>query len=109
MNQNLYPQSPGTAPAGLTQLSGAYKRQVLYVMAAIVLFLLLYAAMIVAAGYVVYGAFIYPMGRINKFTLLLKFGSIAASLMLFAFLLKFLFTRHNTDDNPLYTEITEEE
>ncbi len=109
MNQNLYPESPRTAPAGLTQLSGAYKRQVLYVMVAIVLFLCLYAAMIVAAGYVVYGAFIYPMDRINKFTLLLKFGSIAASLMLFAFLLKFLLTRHDTDDNPLYTEITEEE
>jgi Zn-dependent protease with chaperone function len=109
MNQNLYPESPRTAPAGLTQLSGAYKRQVLYVMAAIVLFLCLYALMIVAAGYVVYGAFIYPLGHINKFTILLKFGSIAASLMLFAFLLKFLLTRHNTDDNPLYTEITEQE
>jgi hypothetical protein len=35
MNQNLYPESPRTAPAGPTQLSGAYKRQVLYVMAAI--------------------------------------------------------------------------
>jgi hypothetical protein len=109
MNQNLYPESPRTAPAGLTQLSGAYKRQVLYVMLAIVLFLCLYAAMIVAAGYVVYGAFVYPLGRVNKFTILLKFGSIAASLMLFAFLLKFLLTQHNTDNNPLYTEITEEE
>ncbi len=109
MNQNLYPESPRTAPAGLTQLSGAYKRQVLYVMVAIILFLCLYAAMIVAAGYVVYGAFSYPMEHINKFTLLLKCGSIAASLMLFAFLLKFLFSRRDTDDNPLHTEITEAE
>jgi Zn-dependent protease with chaperone function/predicted nucleic-acid-binding protein len=109
MNQNLYPESPRTVPVGLTQVSGAYKRQVLYVMAAIVLFLCLYAAMIAGAGFLVYGAFIYPMGSINKFTILLKLGSIAASVMLLAFLLKFLLTRHNTDNNPLYLEITEQE
>ncbi|HBI01249.1 MAG TPA: hypothetical protein DDY18_06450, partial [Flavobacterium sp.] len=52
--------------------------------------------MIIGLGYLVYYSFIYPLGYINKFTILGKLGAIAGSVMLFAFTLKFIFNLKNS-------------
>ena len=108
MIENIYPPSPHNVPKDFILPSASYKRQVVLVLLAILLFMVLYATMIAGAAYLMYFAFIYPMEVINKFTILFKLGSIAASVMLFAFTLKFLFKRHDMD-NPLNVEITEAE
>jgi Zn-dependent protease with chaperone function len=108
MIENFYPVSPGSVPNGFTQPSPSYKSQVVYVLLAMLVFMMLYLAMITASVYLIYWAIMYPMENINKFTLLLKAGSVAMSVMLFVFLLKFLFKRHITD-SPLNIEITEKD
>lgn len=108
MIENFYPASPTGVPKGFTLPSPSYKSQVVYVLLAMLVFMILYLAMISASVYLIYWAVIYPMETINKFTLLLKAGSIAMAVMLFVFLLKFLLKRHITD-SPLNIEITEKD
>ncbi|MCB0771696.1 MAG: M48 family metalloprotease, partial [Flavobacteriales bacterium] len=62
---------------------------------AVVLFFLLFAALVVGLGYLVWWSIIFPMSVINKFTILAKLGAIAGSAMLFIFTLKFAFKLKN--------------
>jgi Zn-dependent protease with chaperone function len=106
--KHFYPESPQGIPHGYTQPSSSYKSQVVYVLLAMVVFLVLYLILMAAAGYLLYLAISYPMDDVNRWTLLLKVGAIGMAGMLFGFLLKFLFKKHDTD-NPLNIEVTEEE
>ena len=106
--KQLYPESPQCIPAGYTLPPSSYKSQVVYVLLAMLVFLVLYLAMVAAAGYLLYLAIMYPMDTINRWTILLKLGAIGMTGMLFGFMLKFLFKKHETN-NPLNVEITEDE
>ena len=94
-NNNLYPPSPENLPKKLKPLPSNYKIKASLAILAIIIFFVLYSALVVALGYLVYYAFTYNVTHINKFTILLKIGAIAGSAMLFAFTLKFIFKLKN--------------
>ncbi|MBF8964967.1 M48 family metalloprotease [Pontibacter sp. FD36] len=106
--KQVYPESPQCIPAGYTLPPSSYKSQVVYVLLAMLVFLVLYLAMVALAGYLLYLAVLYPMETVNRWTILLKLGAIGMAGMLFGFMLKFLFKKHDTN-NPLNVEITEDE
>jgi len=95
MSNTTYPSNPIEVPRNLVQLSSAYKTKTILAIASIVLFFVLYVAMIVGLGYLVRWAIFYDMVDINKLTILLKIGAIAGSVMLFVFSFKFLFKLKN--------------
>lgn len=95
MTSTLYPPSPTTIPKKLTGLTPSYQLRAFLAILAIILFFALYAAMVVALGYLAYYAVIYDMGHVNKLTILLKVGAIAGAVMLFIFTLKFIFKLKN--------------
>ncbi len=99
MAEVLYPQSPTNIPKKLTGLTPSYQLRAFLAILAILLFFILYTALVVALAYLVYYAFIYDMGRVNKITILLKVGAIAGSVMLFVFTLKFIFKLKNHKPN----------
>lgn len=92
--KNNYPKSP-TIPEGLTKLPNTYKFKAFFAIVAIVLFFALYSSLVVALFYLTKLAITYPMGSINKITVLLKIGAIAGAGMLFVFTLKFVFKLRN--------------
>lgn len=95
MTTNLYPPSPVELPKKLTALPASYKTRALLAILSILLFFLLYGALVAVLGYLVYWAFTYDIGHINKITILGKIGAIAGSVMLFFFTLKFIFKLKN--------------
>lgn len=104
MGNNFYPPSPTGVPADLLKVPSSYKQRAVYVLIAIILFVLFYIGMVAGAAYLIYLSVVYPMGSINKFTIFLKLGAIAMSVMLFVFTLKFLFSKQEQDYSML-TEI----
>lgn len=92
---SYYPTSPQNISKELTSLTSSYKLKAFLAIMAIILFFLLYTGLVIGLGYLVYYAFIYEMGYINKLTILLKIGAIAGSIMLFVFTLKFIFKLKN--------------
>ncbi|WP_203258989.1 M48 family metallopeptidase [Hyunsoonleella ulvae] len=99
MAEVLYPKSPTDVPKNITSLPSSYQLRAFLAVLAILLFFILYAALVTALGYLVYYAIIYDMGRINKLTILMKIGAIAGSVMLFVFTLKFIFKLKNNKPN----------
>ncbi len=99
MAEVLYPQSPKTLPKKLTTLPSSYQLRASLAILAILLFFALYAGLVVGLGYLVYYAFTYEVEHINKLTILMKIGSIAGSVMLFIFTLKFIFKLKNNKPN----------
>jgi len=95
MKNNFYPKSPENISKNLTALPSSYQFRASLAVLAIILFFVLYAAMVTAMGYLVYYAFTYEVTYINKFTILLKVGAIAGAIMLFIFTLKFIFKLKN--------------
>ena len=95
MSTIYYPESPKNVPLKLTSLPSSYKFKAFLAIVAIVLFLTLYAALVVGLVFLVYYAFIYEVTLINTITILLKIGAIGGSLMLFIFTLKFFFKLKN--------------
>jgi Zn-dependent protease with chaperone function len=105
---SFYPAAPAGMPRGLVTPSLRYRALVLLVLISLLLFVLLYLALVAGSGLLVYWSISYPMGQISKGTLLVKGGLIAVSVMLFLFLLKGLFKRHHVDTAP-YLELREDE
>ncbi|MFS4494615.1 M48 family metalloprotease [Maribacter sp. 2308TA10-17] len=95
MSSTYYPLSPTNIPKKLTGLTPSYQFRAFLAILAILLFFILYTAMVVALGYLAYYAIIYDMGKVNKITILLKIGAIAGAVMLFVFTLKFIFKLKN--------------
>ncbi|PHR99131.1 MAG: hypothetical protein COA80_04265 [Leeuwenhoekiella sp.] len=95
MSSLLYPASPTSIPDKLTSLASSYKYRAALAVLGIFLFFLLYAALVAFLGYSIYYAFTYEITNYNKWTILLKIGSIAASIMLFLFTLKFILKLKN--------------
>lgn len=92
---NLYPTSPKKLPKQLTKLPSSYIYKAFFAVFAILLFFMLYCILVAGIGYLVYYAFVYDIGSINKLTVLMKIGAIAGSVMLFVFTLKFIFKLKN--------------
>ncbi len=99
MSNSLYPTSPTHTPKKLTALTSSYKLRAFLAVLAIILFFILYAALVTGLAYVVYYAFIYEIKHINKLTILMKVGAVAGSTMLFVFTLKFIFKLKNHKPN----------
>ena len=92
---SLYPPSPVDLPNGLTRMTSSYRMRSLLAVLAIILFFVLYFALVAGLLYLVYLAIMYPMMRVNRLTILGKLGAIAGSGMLFVFTLKFIFKLRN--------------
>jgi Zn-dependent protease with chaperone function len=73
----------------------------------LLLFVLIYLALVAGSAWLVYLAVIFPV-PVNKLGVLVKLGAIGGAAMLFLFLLKGLF-KHQTIDRSLYVEVTEKE
>lgn len=95
MSVIYYPESPKELPLKLTSLPSSYKFKAFFAIVAILLFFALYTALVIGLGYLVYRAFIYNLEYINTITILLKIGSIAGSVMLLIFTLKFFIKLKN--------------
>jgi len=105
---DLYPPAPQGIPANLTASTRRYCVQVVLVLLSLLLFVLLYLALVAAAGYFVWWSFTYSMGEPGRGNVVLKIGAIAVSVMLFLFLLKGLFKRQKMDTS-FYVRVREEE
>nr|WP_299386071.1 M48 family metallopeptidase [Allomuricauda sp.] len=99
MSLTYYPSSPVEVPKKLTALTSSYQLKAFLAVLAIILFFVLYTAMVLALGYLFYYAIIYDMGHVNKLTILMKVGAIAGAGMLFIFTLKFIFKLKNHKPN----------
>ena len=95
MTTAYYPASPTENTKKLTALTPSYQFRAFLAILAIILFFVLYAALVTALGFLLYGAIMYPMQSINKLTILVKIGAVAGAAMLFAFTLKFIFKLKN--------------
>lgn len=96
---SLYPAGPSHVPADLTKPSGRYRLMVVATLLSILLFMALYAAMLygsvrLAIWVVLLGPFSFSFWGI-----VLYVGAVGASLMLTAFLVKFLFSWGSTADD----------
>lgn len=92
---SLYPPAPADVPADITKLPSAYRGRVVAMIGGLFVFLLLYLAIICAAGAIAYFLLVVmPMpggGRGAIIYLIFKFGGALAMGMLCLFLVKGLF------------------
>jgi Zn-dependent protease with chaperone function len=84
-----------------------YRLQVLAVLVSLVLFVLLYLALVAGAAYLVYLSIAFPLPGVHWLLLLAKAGAVLLSALLFLFLLRGLFKRRRADKLP-GVEVTEE-
>jgi Zn-dependent protease with chaperone function len=109
-SQVPYPQGPVSYNPAVLEPSVAFKRKVLSVFRSILLFLIVYLALI-GAAILFTGLCVWLGGRIiavkpGAFTLIIGFGLIAMAFMVLWFLLKFLFAV-NKQDTSGFVEIKE--
>jgi Zn-dependent protease with chaperone function len=102
MNTLNYPKSPEEVKSTLTRLSFAYNIKAIGAILSVILFFAFYVALVIACAYLIYWALIYEIYTVNKWTILLKIGAIAGSVMLFIFTLKFIFKLKN---HPIHNRI----
>jgi Zn-dependent protease with chaperone function len=107
MSQSFYPESPKAFKDDLTKLSGQYRLQIFINLIAILVFILVYLAMIVGSVNLIYEIITFPLPKkFNHWHLLLKFGMAGMAVMLFLFLLKFIFKK-NSGSGTNHVEIKE--
>jgi Zn-dependent protease with chaperone function len=104
ISPSLYPPAPPGIPKDLTAPTARYRRQVLLVLASLLLFVLLYIGLVVGTAYLAWWSITYPIGQV----MLLKIGLIGMSAMLFLFFLKGLFKTQRSDITH-YVPITTED
>ena len=103
----LYPAGPANVPADLTAPNLGYRLRVVAVMVSLLLFALLYLALVAGAAWLVW--WVVSAGPPGfRWGVVLWLGAIAATGMLFAFMLKGLFRRRREDRSSM-VEITAEE
>lgn len=100
----LYPASPSGVPQELTKAKASYKRQAMYAMAGLLVFMLLYIALMVCFGFISYQGF---LALNSVFDLVTLFISVV-SLMLAVFMAKSLFAVRKSGD-PRGIEVTAEQ
>ena len=97
MKTPLYPPSPKTIPKKLTSLTPTYQLKTILAIIAIIVFFLLYFALIIAFAGAVYLAITYDIRVISYITIIIKVCAITGTIMLLAFTLKFLFKLKNPE------------
>jgi len=114
MSTNSFPYPPGPqhVPANITEPSAAFKKEVSGVMGSILLFLIVYIILFLAAvglaiACVAAGVFVMVSIR-NLWMILIGIGLIGVGIMVLIFLVKFLFAVSRFDRSGSI-EITEEE
>lgn len=95
MKSTILSPYPIDIPGGLTAVNKNYYFKAALAIMAILLFFVLFLALVSVTAYLTWLAISYPMETINKFTILIKLGAIAGSGMLLVFTLKFLFKIKN--------------
>lgn len=95
MKEPKFAPYPKDLPKKFTGISSKYSLKVSLAILAILLFFVLFFSLVASACYLVYFSIIYPLEIINKFTILLKLGSIAGSAMVVVFLMKFVIKLRN--------------
>ncbi len=95
MSLSFYPASPKSVDPGLTKLPTSYQWKAIFAILAIIVFFVLYLALVVGLAFLTYYAIVYPIENVNKLTILGKIGAIAGSAMLFVFTLKFILKLKN--------------
>ena len=98
MDTSLYPPNVTGVPSDLTVAHPKYRQQVAVVFTCLVLFVLVYLALVVGSGWLFWQAIVYPSGT-SRWEIALKIGSIAITGFLFVFLVKGLFKRQGADDS----------
>lgn len=93
--QPIYPIGPKNIDKTFFKVSGSYKFKVALAIFSIALFFILYVALVLFVAWLVYLSIFYEISDINKFTILMKLGSIAGSVMLFFFTVKFIIKLKN--------------
>ncbi len=104
----MYPANPHNVPDQFIAVNSSYRIRVINVLLCIIVFMLLYACMIAGSAYLCYWAFSYEIEDVNRYDMILKIGSIAMSLMLLVFTLKFLFKSRKKDLSGL-TELKQQD
>jgi hypothetical protein len=116
-DDSLYPPPPPDVPRDLARPGLRYRLAVALVLAALLLFLLFYVALMAGSLFVLFWALFPPeelRARLAESTAanialgVARFGLCAAAGMFFAFLLKGFFTKQ-PDDTENYLEVTETE
>ncbi|MDO1449051.1 M48 family metallopeptidase [Rhodocytophaga aerolata] len=109
---DLYPQSPQNIDKSITSPGKEYIRQVTKVFCSVVLFMLIYMALLAIAGGMLYygiqGAFYIITAKFSFITLAAGAGMVGLAVMFAWFMVKFIFkTRKN--ENPQRIQIFENE
>jgi Zn-dependent protease with chaperone function len=105
---SLYPPAPTGASAELARPTLRYRIQVLLTLCSLLLFVLLYIALVIGSACLFFLAIVYETDEVSKFDVLLKIGSIGCTGMLFLFLLKGLFKSQQVD-RDLLIELKEQD
>jgi len=113
MNAPLnYPAGPANVPASITQPSPQFKKEVRTVIGSIILFFIVYVALVflavVFAGICVYFGFTVIVAFPRFITLMIGAGMVGLGLSLLFFLIKFVFAV-NKDEKASRIQITEDE
>ena len=95
MTNKFYPKNPDHLPVNFTAISPQYKIKATLAIFSVILFILLYTALIVSTVYLINYAIFYPIQNVNRFTILLKIGAVLTAITLFTFTLKFIFKIKN--------------
>jgi Zn-dependent protease with chaperone function len=101
--QSLYPASPANVPPYVTDASLSFKRAVKKVLVSIVLFFIVYLALIVLslvlAAACIYAGLYVIVGSGHVIGILAGAGIISIGLMVFIFLIKFIFSVKKFDES----------
>ncbi|WP_086592637.1 M48 family metallopeptidase [Hymenobacter crusticola] len=102
MTSTLYPPSPAVLPAGFDRPNLRYRWMIAAMMTSILLFILLYLALLAAALWLVYFTLTMRLPTYTMWTALFHLGCVVAAAMVVVFLVKFFFkATHKEQDGQL--------
>lgn len=112
MSNFIYPESPTTINERLTQVSESYKKNVLFVLFSILVFILGYLLVLLLSLLLVYYGAIAAIGvlslNISWISLILALGILMVVVMFFVYIVKFFF-KFSSDEDPSHVEIFEKD
>src|SRR5258708_5037391 len=88
---DIYPPGPRNVPPDLTTPTTDYRLRVVVVLISLILFFLLYLALLAGSAYLIYWAIVFPLPRDKGAAIWFKIMAVGVSGLLFLFLLKGFF------------------
>lgn len=95
MTNKFYPKNPDHLPVNLIAISPQYKIKITLAVFSVILFILLYTALIVSTVFLINYTIFHPVQDIHTFPILLKIITTVTAVILFVFTLKSLFKIKN--------------